>query len=150
MASTLTNLLYHIVFSTKRRLPLITPAIRDVLYPYVGGIIRGEGGVLLDAGGIADHVHLVVKFKADISVAEMLRKIKGNSSKWLNDRPGQLRRFAWQAGYGAFTVSQSQVDAVRRYVQGQEEHHRRATFQQEFLDLLHKHRIEYDERYLWD
>ena len=120
------------------------------MYPYIGGIIRGEGGILLEIGGTADHVHLLAKFKADASVAEMLRRIKANSSKWFNERQKGRERFRWQTGYGAFSVSQSMVETLRRYIQDQETHHRRATFQQEFLELLRKHEMEFDERYLWD
>jgi REP element-mobilizing transposase RayT len=97
-----------------------------------------------------DHVHLVARFRADVAVADLLRVIKANSSKWANERPDRAAVFAWQAGYGAFTVSESQLEVVRRYVQRQEEHHRELTFQEEFVALLKKHSIEYDERYLWD
>ena len=150
MASTLTNLLYHIVFSTKHREPIITSPIRNDLYAYMGGIIRGEGGVLLEIGGMPDHVHLVTRFKSEPSVATMLKKIKSKSSQWLNDKPKRPGRFQWQVGYGAFTVSVSQLDAVRGYVQNQEQHHRRKTFQDEFRKLLERHNIAYDERYVWD
>ena len=113
MASTLTNLLYHIVFSTKHREPIITKPIRADLYAYIGGIVSGEGGVLLDIGGMPDHVHLVTRFKSEPSVATMLKKIKSKSSQWLNDKPNRPGRFQWQTGYGAFTVSVSQLDFVR-------------------------------------
>lgn len=150
MASTYTNLLYHLVFSTKHRQAFITSELQDELYRYVGGIVRGEGGTLLEIGGVEDHVHLLVKFKPDQSVSRMLQLIKGNSSKWVNERPGREARFAWQTGYGAFTVSESQAPSVRQYIQRQPEHHRTRSFQDEYLDLLKKHGIEYDERYLWD
>jgi len=150
MAGTFANLLYHIVFSTKHRRPLIQPALRNELYKYIGGIVRGQHGVLLEIGGMPDHVHLVTKFKADQSVAEMLRLVKCNSSKWANDRPNRAEEFNWQTGYAAFTVSESQLGAVRSYVRNQEEHHRLRTFQEEFAELLKKHGIEYDERYVWD
>ena len=150
MASTLTNLLYHMVFSTKNRAPLIVPELKDRLYSYIGGIVRGEGGALIEAGGIADHVHLVTRLKSEPSVATMLKTIKAKSSKWLNEK-GLLRgRFSWQTGYGAFTVSASQLPHVVRYVHGQEEHHRVRSFKEEFVALLKKHGVEYDERYLWD
>ncbi len=149
MASTLTNLLYHIVFSTKHRIPLITEDIQEPLYRYVGGIIRGEGGSQLEIGGTPDHVHILARFPARKSVSDMLRHIKASSSKWLNDK-GREDRFAWQEGYGAFSVSQSRVPAVRRYLENQEEHHRRWSFKQELISLLEKHGVEYDERYLWN
>ncbi len=109
MAKTYTKLIYHIVFSTKERAPLITEEIRDRLYPYLGGVIRGEKGSLMEIGGVADHVHLLARFGAAIAVSDMVQRIKGNSSHWLNQQPGFW--FAWQNGYGAFTVSESQMSA---------------------------------------
>jgi len=150
MANTYTNLLYHVVFSTKNRVACLTGDVRDPLYHYIGGVIRGEGGTLLEIGGVADHVHLLTRFKAAASVATMVRRIKTSSSKWMSDRSAGGPRFAWQTGYGAFSVSESQVGHVRRYIQKQEEHHRQRTFQEELRDILSKHNIEFDERYLWD
>ena len=149
MSSTLTNLLYHIVFSTKNREPIITAPIRADLYKYIGGIVRSEGGVLLEIGGIPDHVHLVVRFKAEPSVATMVKIVKSKSAKWLNEQPKRPGRFEWQRGYAAFTISKSQLENVRAYVKNQEQHHRRKTFQEELRLLLDKHGVEYDERYLW-
>ena len=143
MAKTYTKLSYHIVFSTKERVPLITAEIRDRLYPYLGGVIRGEKGSLLEIGGIADHVHILARFGAAAAVSEMVKRIKGNSSHWLSQELGVW--FAWQLGYGAFTVSESQVAAVRKYIQHQEEHHKRVSFKDELISLLRKHRIEFDE-----
>jgi putative transposase len=148
--STYTNLLYHIVFSTKDRLPLIKEEFREELYRYVGGIIRAEGGAQLEIGGVADHVHILAKIKPAIAVSEMLAKVKANSSKWANDHKMQLRKFGWQEGYAAFSVSESQAPAVREYIRYQEEHHRKQTYQEEFVALLKRHEIEYDPRYLWD
>jgi len=150
MPSTYTNLLYHIVFSTKQRIPLITKELQEDLYRYVGGIIRGEGGVSIKIGGTADHIHILTKFKPAVSVSDMLAKIKANSSKWMNDEKMKLRKFGWQEGYAAFSVSESQMPAVVEYVRNQESHHRKQTFQEEFLALLDRHGIEYDPRYLWD
>jgi len=148
MATTFANLLYHIVFSTKDRRPSITAGIQENLYEYMGGILRGEGGILLEIGGVSDHVHLLVKLKTDISVSETLKKIKGKSSKWLNERSGATDRFEWQAGYGAFSVSASVAGKVRTYIRNQEEHHRRVSFKDELISLLERHGIDYDERYL--
>ena len=147
MASTFTNLLYHLVFSTKERAPLITEGLRDRLYAYTGGIVRDEGGALLAVGGMPDHVHLLARFKADSSVAEMVRRIKANSSRWIHQELGS-RSFAWQSGYGAFSVSESQKASVRRYIETQQEHHTRLSFQAELITLLKRHQIAYDERYL--
>jgi REP element-mobilizing transposase RayT len=150
MGATYTNLLYHIIFSTKHRVNLITPEIETDLHSYLGGIIRGAGGIALEIGGIEDHVHLVTKFKPDSSISDMLRLIKANSSKWVNEGANTSTRFEWQTGYAAFSISESQVPAVRAYVRNQKEHHKRYTFKEELITLLEKHGIEYDERYIWD
>ena len=141
---------YHFVFSTKGRAPLLVAELRPRLFEYVGGVLRAHGGCLLAAGGVEDHVHLLAGLSRETAVAEALRLVKANSSKWLHDTGQVDPSFAWQAGYGAFTVSHSQLDVVRRYLAGQEEHHRRQTFQDEFRELLRRHGIEFDERYLWD
>ena len=150
MATTFTNLLYHIVFSTKERRPMITEPIRSELYPYLGGIVREKDGILLEIGGTVDHVHIFAKLKQHIAIADILRELKANSSKLLNERPDLGQWYGWQTGYGAFTVSASQVSRVRNYIRNQEEHHRKRSFQEEFVNLLDKHGIEYEERYLWD
>jgi len=137
MARTYTKLVYHIVFSTKERIPLITGEIRDRLYPYIGGVIRGEKGSLMEIGGVADHVHILARFGAAVTISEMVKRIKGSSSHWLSQELGTW--FAWQAGYGAFTVSESQVAVVRKYIQRQEEHHKRVSFKDELISLLRKH-----------
>jgi REP element-mobilizing transposase RayT len=148
MATTFANLLYHVVYSTKERVPLIEALLREPLYEYIGGIVRGEGGILLEIGGMPDHVHLLAKFKTSIAVAEMVQKIKGKSSKWVNDLPDRRDRFDWQEGYGAFTVSESLVPRVRKYIRTQEEHHKKVSFKDELIAILKKNRIPYDEKYL--
>ncbi|HEY0515104.1 MAG TPA: IS200/IS605 family transposase [Thermoanaerobaculia bacterium] len=148
MASTFTNLLYHIVFSTKDRMPAIHEGLRERLYEYVGGIIRGERGTSLEIGGVPDHIHLLVKLKSDMAIAEIVRLIKSNSSKWVNESKGSATRFEWQTGYAAFSVSESQARKVRQYIQTQESHHAKVLFRDELVTLLEKHGIEYDERYL--
>lgn len=149
MPSTYSNLLYHIVFSTKDRERLITEDIKEELYRYMAGITREEGGSLLEIGGIEDHVHLLAKFKPSIAVSDMLRLIKTNSSKWLHEEKENLR-FGWQEGYAAFSVSESQAIAVRRYIRNQAAHHRRQSFQEEFVSMLERHGVEYDPRFLWE
>lgn len=149
MANTYSNLLYHVIFSTKNRLPLITAEQRGDLYKYVGGIIRNERGTLIEIGGLPDHVHVAMCLKTDISVADILRHIKGGSSKWLNERRQNGGRFRWQDGYGAFSVSESRLQSVCAYIRNQENHHRKKTFQEEYLDLLRFHNVTFDERYLW-
>ena len=150
MAGTYTNLLYHLVFSTQDRLPLVSRELQPDLYAYIGGIVRGEGGTLLEIGGMPDHVHLLAKFKPTVSIADMLRQIKTNSSKWVTEEKLKWRKFGWQDGYGAFSVSESQIGTVRQYIQQQEQHHRGRSYQDEFRELLERHGIDYDERYLWD
>jgi len=148
VSGTYTNLLNHIVFSTKERAPLIDASLRDELHKYVGGIIRGQRSEPIEIGGMPDHLHVVAKFHPEMSVSAMVRLIKSNSSKWVNERP-KKGRFSWQTGYGAFSVSESQLPVVQSYVKNQESHHRKRTFQEEFQTLLDKHGINYEERYLW-
>jgi putative transposase len=146
--STHLSLHYHLVFSTKERAPLITAEIRERVHAYLGGVIRGEGGVALDVGGTADHVHLLIGLKATHCLADVLRTLKGDSSRWIHDEL-HVPKFEWQEGYGAFTVSSSNVAAVREYVRDQERHHRKRSFQEEYREFLTKHEIAFDERYLW-
>ncbi len=120
------------------------------MYSYIGGIIRGEGGTLLEIGGMSDHVHLLTKLKPTKSVSELLNRIKAKASKWVNEEKVTMRKFGWQDGYAAFSVSESQIASVRRYIRDQEKHHRRQSFQEEFRALLEKHGIDFEERYLWD
>ncbi len=148
MPRSCTNLLYHIVFATKNRHPWLAPDIRPRVHEYLGGIVRGAGGIALAIGGTEDHVHLLIKTRADQSIADVVRIIKANSSGWVHDTFAGLREFGWQDGYGAFTVSQSQVEALQRYIANQEEHHRRYSFREEFIRLLQAHGIEFDEKYL--
>jgi len=148
MAHTASNLLIHLIFSTKARQPLIRPEIRDDLFAYMGGIVAEIKGVALIVNGTADHVHLLIRIRPAQSVAEVARVVKANSSRWVH---GKLRaRFAWQTGYSSFSVSQSNLPAVIKYIAGQEEHHRKHTFQEELVAFLKKNRIDYDERYIWE
>lgn len=150
MSSTLTNLLCHVVFSTKHRRPLITDNLRNDLYNYMGGIIKNEGGILLEIGGISDHVHLLLKLKPVHSVSDIMRKVKGGSSKWINEQHKTNERFSWQDGYGAFSVSESQVNHVVQYIKTQAQHHQKLSFQDEFVLLLKRHGVTYEEKYLWN
>ena len=149
MASTLTNLLFHLVFSTKDRAGIITDELEYKLHSYIGGVIRGERGDPIAIGGTKDHIHILARLPTTISIAEMLRRIKGNSSKWVGDLPGYRYPFAWQRGYAAFSVSQSVTGQVQRYVQEQNEHHKKVSFREELLSLLEMHGVEYDQRYIW-
>jgi putative transposase len=150
MPQSFTCLHYHLIFSTKARVPAITADLQTRLFDYIGGILRSEKSILLAAGGMPDHVHLLCSLSKELAVAEALRLIKSNSSKWIHETFPQHLSFAWQAGYGAFAVSYSHVDKVKRYIARQAQHHRRTTFQEEFVAVLRRHQIEFDERYLWD
>jgi REP element-mobilizing transposase RayT len=142
------NLVYHILFSTKGRRPLISAAMKPRLLDYIGGIVRGEQGELLEINAVADHVHLLARLHPSRSVAQMLRLIKSNSSKWANETFRRGPTFAWQEGYAAFTVSQSQVPRILAYIRGQEEHHRKHDFRRELVALLRRNGIAFEERYL--
>jgi REP element-mobilizing transposase RayT len=150
MPHSYTQLYYHIVFSTKNREPLMDRALRQRLFPFIGGGIRDEGGTALIINGIEDHVHILARLQADRALSDVLRNITANSSGWVHKEFSNLSAFAWQSGYSAFTVSRSQFDIVRRYIETQEEHHRKQTYQEELLALLRAHEVEFDERYLWD
>jgi REP element-mobilizing transposase RayT len=144
------SLVVHIVFSTKERIPFISAEHRDRLYEYMGGIVRKERGALIEIGGMPDHVHLLARLRASVSLSEMIRLIKGRSSHWMNERPEVVNRFGWQNGYGAFSVSESQVPTVRRYIRTQEEHHAHRTYRDEIIALLRKHQIPFDEKTILD
>jgi putative transposase len=149
MSKSYTNLLYPIVFSTKDRQPLITDAYQSRLYDYIGGVIRGHGGISLGAGGVADHVHVLAKLRPDKALSDVLRDLKSNASGWMHNVFPEMNDFAWQNGYGAFTVSASQVASVQNYIARQDEHHQKRTFKDEFIRLLRANGIEFEERYLW-
>ncbi|HEY6765456.1 MAG TPA: IS200/IS605 family transposase [Candidatus Sulfotelmatobacter sp.] len=149
MAHTATNLLVHLIFSTRKRAPLINPQIESDLHAYLGGIVR-ESGVALSINGMSDHVHLLVRVPASHSVAGVARVIKCNSSRWVHERWPQHRAFAWQTGYAAFSVSESGAGVVRDYISSQRQHHTQRSFEEEFMIFLKKNHISVDERYLWD
>jgi REP element-mobilizing transposase RayT len=148
MSDSYTNLVYHIVFSTKDRRPLITPEYEVRLYDYLGGTIRKLGGISLELNGTEDHVHVLAKLRPDCALSDVLRDLKANATGWMHDVFPTLKNFSWQRGYGAFTVSQSHVEAVRRYIAQQKEHHRKISFRDEFIQFLRENGIEYDERFI--
>ena len=150
MAHTYTQLLYHIVFNTKERAPFLDAELRPRMFAYLGGIVRELRGHALAVGGVGDHVHALISLPPNVSVSEVLRIVKANSSRWVHETWPQRSDFAWQTGYSAFTVSQLNRDAVLRYIAQQEEHHRTISFQDEVRQMLNRHGIEFDERYLWD
>jgi REP element-mobilizing transposase RayT len=148
MANTFASVYYHVIFATKDRRPDITHDIRARLYEYIGGTVRGENGVPLMVGGTTDHVHILLAMRTEPSVAAMVKRIKANSSKWIHETFPHKAKFGWQAGYGVFSVSKSNADEVRAYIENQAEHHRKKTFREEFVAFLERHGVEYDERYL--
>jgi putative transposase len=136
MSDSYTNLLYHIIFSTKERPPLDTDAFESRLYDYIGGTIRSLGGISLQLNGTEDHLHLLAKLRPDKAVSDVLRDLKANANGGMHDVFPELRDFSWQRGYGAFTVSQSNLDEVRRYIARQKEHHKRVSFRHEFIQFF--------------
>ncbi len=150
MAQTYHKMLMHIVFSTKNRTPDITPDMANRLHAYMATIVSNKFGFLLRIGGVENHVHLLVDMKPAVAAAIMLRDLKAGSSAWVHETFPQKRFFAWQAGYGIFSVSESGKDSVIEYINRQAEHHQRMTYEQEVLALLTKYQVKYDEKYLWD
>ena len=150
MAHTYTYLATHVVFSTKDRLPMITQEIKPRLWAYMNGVITNLGGKALALNGMPDHAHLLVLLPPTVALAEAMRALKANSSKWVNDNGPQSSKFTWQTGYAAFSVSRSSINDVVSYVENQENHHSKFSFQEELLALLAKHEIEYDPLYIWN
>jgi putative transposase len=141
MPETLAKLLYHVIFCTKDRAPLILPVVQNELYPYMDGIVGQRKGAILAIGGMSDHVHILLRLRTYLPLAALMRSLKAGSSKWLNEQKGFQGAFAWQRGYGAFTVSESNAPAVKRYIQEQEAHHRRQSSRDELVRILQKHGI---------
>jgi len=149
MANTYTSLHYHVLFSTKNREPWLVPGIEQRIWEFIGGTARKHRMTALQVGGVEDHIHALVTAPPTIAPFQIAQFLKGDSSKWIHQEFPTLRNFGWQDGYGAFTVSKSDIPRVIKYIQNQREHHRNKTFQEEYLEFLHENNIEYDERYLW-
>ncbi len=143
-----TQNIYHAVFSTKGRAEIITPAHEARLYAYIGGILNDLRCTPIAINGMPDHVHVLARYPADLSHADMVRHVKQRSSRWLHETFPELRAFAWQEGYGGFTVSASMLDTVAAYIRGQKEHHKSVSSRHEFEEFLRKHGIDYDAKYL--
>lgn len=150
MPQSLAFLLVHLVWSTKYRAPVLGPAVRPGLHAYLAAVARNTGCECYRAGGVADHVHLAIRLTRIITVAKLVEELKVSSSKWLKTQSPDLGRFAWQRGYGAFSVGQQGLERLCRYIATQEEHHRRRTFQAEYRTVLTQCGIEYDEAHVWD
>ena len=148
--STHHGILVHVVFSTKCRVALLDDSWRDDLFAYIGGTVKEHKAVLLKAGGIEDHVHLLVKFHPQYAIASTVQLLKANSSKWINEQRKTKVKFQWQRGYGAFSVSHSMSPTVKNYVANQREHHRQRRCTDEYLQMLRVHEIDFDERYVFD
>ena len=150
MAQSLSKILLHIVFSTKNREPWIDQKIRPALQAYLAGGVRALDAEAYRVGGVADHVHIACTLPRTLPVSKLLEEIKKSSSAWIKQQAPTCHDFAWQAGYGAFSLGQSQFDALVAYIDAQEEHHRQRTFKDEFLLLLKRYSVNYDERHVWD
>ena len=150
MPQSLALLLVHLVFSTKDHFPYIVPAVRPSLHGYLATVARNQGNQCYRVGGVADHIHLAVRLSRTITIAGLVEELKTSSSKWLKTQSPELAQFAWQRGYGAFSVGPADLNALIAYIDGQEEHHRARSFKEEYRAFLTKYGIEFDERYVWD
>ncbi len=150
MPQSLASILVHLIYSTKNRAPCLDREVQASLFAYQAGILDEWESHALVIGGASDHVHALFNLSKNHALAKVIEEVKKGSSKWLKTQGSEFRDFHWQAGYGAFSVSQSNADEVRRYIEHQEEHHRVRSFQEEFLAFLKRHGMEYDERFLWD
>ena len=145
-----TQLTYHIVFATKYQRPTITKTVQERLYEYIGGTLRTKKGELIEIGGVPDHVHILARLSPLIAVSDLVRDVKANSSKWMNELDEVRDSFEWQKGYSAFTVSYSQIETVSNYIRNQEKHHRTLTFRDEYIAFLKRHGIEFRTEYLFE
>lgn len=150
MPQSLSSILIHLIFSTKHREPFITPEIEQELHPDMATIFRSLKSPALAIDGTRDHVHILFSLSRVITIADLVEEVKTASSKWIKNKGQEFRQFRWQRGYGAFSIGQSQLTVVKRNIQSQKEHHKRVTFQEEFLKFLKNYQIEYDDRYVWD
>ena len=151
MSQSLSKMWSHLIFSTKDRYPFLSDNnVREQVHAYVATILRNHDCPTLQVGGAADHVHVLFALSKNHSVAQVVYEVKRSSSKWMKTKGLAYKKFYWQSGYGAFSVSQSHVEQVRRYILRQEQHHRKVTFQDEYREFLRRYDVEYDERYIWD
>lgn len=142
--------LIHFVWATAGRREWISESWSDRLYGFLGGVARNKGCSLIAAGGVSDHVHLLISMSPTLSISTLVNALKANSSRWIHEEFSDMKPFKWQEGYGAFSVSRSSETAVVKYIRNQQEHHRKTSFQDEFMELLRRHKVEYDERYIWE
>lgn len=149
MFQTLVSLMVHIIFSTKNREPFITSEVEPELFAYIGGILKNHDSRLMEAGGTADHVHLLISQSKNLSLSSLMKDVKKGSSSWLKTKGIRFRDFHWQDGYGASSIGMSDIPNLKKYIAGQKEHHRKRTFQEELIAFFQEYGIAYDERYLW-
>jgi len=150
MANTFSQIYIHVVFAVKGRQSLISAKHREELHKYITGIVQNKGQKMIAIFCMSDHVHLLISFQPDVSVSDLVRDIKANSSKFINEQKWVVGKFSWQSGFGAFSYSKSQKDDVVNYILNQEEHHKIRSFKEEYIDILKKFEIEYDDRYLFE
>lgn len=150
MPQSLSLNLVHLIFSTKDRMPLLAPDIRAQLHAYLATVARHGDGECYRVGGVADHIHLALRLSRTVALADLVSELKTSSSKWMKEQSPALSKFSWQRGYGAFSIGPKDLEAVLSYIDGQEEHHRTKTFQEEYRGFLKHYGIEFDERYVWD
>jgi len=148
MANTFTQIYLHLVFAVQNRISLIQSEWSNELYKYITGIVKQNGHKLIAINGMPNHLHIAIGYKPHQLIPELLQDIKGNSSKWINEKKFLKGKFSWQAGYGAFSFSHSQIDTVVKYISNQEQHHKKKSFREEYLDLLIKYEIVFDEKYI--
>ncbi|WP_395746208.1 IS200/IS605 family transposase [Prosthecobacter sp.] len=150
MPQSLANLYIHLIFSTKERIPCISPSVRPDLHAYMATVLANLHSPAVLINSVADHVHLLFNMGRTVTLAQVVEDVKKSSSKWIKTQDATQAGFAWQAGYGAFSVSESNVPKVANYIRNQEEHHRVKTFQEEYREFLARHKMPFDERYVWD
>lgn len=150
MSQSLANIYIHLIFSTKERFPYLTDAVRPDLHAYMATVLANLNSPAVLINSVADHVHILFNMGRTVTLAQAVEDVKKSSSKWIKTQGPKFGQFAWQAGYGGFSVSESNVPKVANYIRTQEEHHRVKTFQEEYREFLTKHNIQFDERYVWD
>jgi len=150
MPQSLAKVFLHIVFSTKNRKPLIKQEVEVELHKYLSGIARDHKSLVIAINSVEDHIHILCLLSRNITISKLLEELKKSSSKWIKTKGDAYKNFFWQNGYGAFSVSQSAVNTVKKYIANQKEHHRKKSFKEEYVEFLKKYEIEYDEKYIWD
>jgi REP element-mobilizing transposase RayT len=150
MPNTYTQMYVHVIFAVKRRESLITPKLRENLYAYITGITKKKDQKLISINGMPDHIHLLIGFKPDCNLSELIRDIKANSSKWINQNDFLKNKFEWQSGFGAFTIGHSKIATVANYITNQENHHHKKTFREEYIDFLNAYKIQFKPEYIFE